>query len=156
MDWIKVKVKHAEYEMAGAPDNVFKAWIMLMILTAALEKIPTPKQIEARIGNTNYQSLIKYLKENGTKVEDILAKVMEDVELINNRREHERKYMSEYRGKALHKPLRKRCVSGKDKIREDKIREDKIREDKIREQDFASQSPAIRDIVHKTAEELGI
>lgn len=123
MDWIKVKVKHAEYDFVGAPDHVFRAWIMAMIFTAALDKIPTPEQLELKLGENNYRDLCKHLKNTGTSVGNVLKKVMEDVNTVYRKRKHSSEYMSEYRSKTLHKVLRGDNVNAK--IREDKIREDR-------------------------------
>ena len=124
MDWVKVRVNHAEYEFAGTQDNVFRAWIMMMMFIAAIESIPTPEQLASRLGKDNYNDLKNHFEKNGKNIDYIMDKVMEDVESVRRQREHARKYMGKYRRKAL----RKTVVSGKDKIREDKIREDKIRE----------------------------
>jgi len=118
MDWIKVKVKHAEYDFVAAPDNVFRAWVMIMILTAAIEKIPTQKQIDARIGKENHADLVGYLDELGVSLNIILQKVLEDVDVVNHKRNHSREYMLSQRGG---QPARRNDA----KIREDKIREDK-------------------------------
>ncbi len=125
MDWIKVKVKHAEYDFATAPADVFKAWVMTMIFVAATERIPTPAQLSSRLGKDNYESLLKYIDDNKlTSLDIIIEKVMEDVGVINNRRNHERKYMSEYRCKVLHKPLHNTLPDASTDV---KIREDKRR-----------------------------
>jgi len=123
LEWIKVTVRHAEYDFVGAPDNVFRAWIMAMILTAAMEKIPTQNQMENRLGKDNYQALVKYLKENNAPLEKVLKKVMEDVAVVNQKRKHNSKYMSEYRSGATRGTPQGHHVKGK--IREEKIREDK-------------------------------
>ena len=124
MDWIKVKVRHAEYDFAGAPDNVFRAWIMMMMFVAATECKPLRKGLCKRLGEINYIELEKWLSENDTSIDVIIDKVLEDVEHINNRKAHDRKYMQKYRckdlRKPLHKPLRKVLCNGKEKIREEK------------------------------------
>lgn len=125
MDWIKVKVKHADYDFSGASGDVFKAWIRTMTFVAATERKPTEQQLITHIGKDNYNALIAYISDNDLATLDvIIAKVMEDVSHISARKEHDRKYMSEYRCKTLHKPLPSADVKGK--IREEKIREDKI------------------------------
>lgn len=143
MEWIKVKVKHAEYDFATASDNVFRAWIMMMIYVAVTERAPTPKQLEKRLGKDNYKALLKHLKETKTPISIIIRKVLEDVSTVLHKRERGRQYADKWRSKHLHKSLRKglrkRQVRGADKIREDKIRSDKIREDK--KGGFVSQKP---------------
>ena len=123
MEWIKVTVRHAEYDFVGAPDNVFRAWIMAMILTAARERIPDQKQMEIRLGKDNYHALVKYLKENNAPLGNVLKKVMEDVEVVKHKRKHSSKYMSEYRSKTQRGGLHTDNENAK--IREDKSREDK-------------------------------
>ena len=123
MDWIKVKVRHAEYDFAGAKDNIFRAWIMMMIFVAAIERKPLRKALCERLGENNYIDLEKWLVNNDTSVNAIIDKVLEDVESVNTRKSHDRKYMQKYRGKGLRKPLRGADVNGK--RREEKRREDK-------------------------------
>ena len=122
MDWIKVKVKHAEYEFLGASDSIFRTWIMMMIFVAAIERKPLRKQLEERLGKSNYEDLESWLGNNGLSIDTIITKVLEDVEKVNNCKLHNRKYMQEYRSKTLHKPLRGDNVNGK--RREEKRRED--------------------------------
>lgn len=122
MDWIKVKVKHAEYDFMGAPDNVFKAWIMMMILVAAIERKPLRKTLCDRLGEDNYNALEKWLVASGNSTDIIIGKVLEDVDHVNSHKQHSRKYMQQYRSKTLRKPLRGVNVNAK--IREEKIRED--------------------------------
>lgn len=131
MEWIKVKVKHAEYDFAYAPAEIFKAWIMMMIYVAATERIPTKEQLDARLGKDIHKKLSDYMANNGSDINTVISKVMEDVNSVNNQREHTRKYMSEYRGKAIRntlcKALHKTKVGSKEEIRGDKRREDKRR-----------------------------
>lgn len=123
MEWIKVTVRHAEYDFVGAPDNVFRAWVMSMILTAAIEKIPDEKRLENKLGKDNYMALKNHLKENGILLVNILKKVLEDVEVVKHKRKHSRKYMEEYRCNAQRGG--QQAVMLNAKIREDKRREDK-------------------------------
>ena len=123
MDWIKVKVQHAEYQMSSAPDNVFKAWIMVMVFVAATECKPLRKALCNRLGEINVRDLEDWLVKNDTKLDTVIDKVLEDVDKINLRKAHNNKYMQEYRGKPLRKPLRGQHVMGK--RREEKRREDK-------------------------------
>lgn len=131
MDWIKVKVKHAEYEFSGASDAVFRSWIMMMMFVAAVEHIPTKEQFEARLGKDNYNNLVEFFAKTGGSIDIVLEKVMEDVDSVKRKRQHDSEYMTQYRRKTLHKPLHNPRVSHdvKGKIRLDKIREDKRREE---------------------------
>ena len=136
MDWIKVKVKHADYDFSVASGEIFKAWVRAMTFVAATERIPTEQQLSARVGKENYDALLAYIKENDlAPLNIILEKVMEDVTHIVSRKEHDRKYMSKYRGKALCNTLRKPLPSADVK---GKRREDKRREDKKNKEDFSS------------------
>jgi hypothetical protein len=138
MDWIKVKVKHGEYEFADAPDNVFRAWIMMMLFIAATEKIPSEIQLEARLGKDNYRALCSHLSRNGVTMRRITDKVMEDVNMIVHKRlkgrDRQTKFRQEHtQSNALHNEL----VTEADKIREDKIREEKNkRRDRVTPQEF--------------------
>ena len=124
MDWIKVKVKHAEYDFEGAPDHVFRAWIKLMTFVAFIEKKPTQTQIESRIGKDNLKALEKHLLGNGYKTCDIIDKVLEDVFQSNSLRrkgkERQARHRELYHSNALHNA----DITAGDKIREDKRRED--------------------------------
>jgi len=130
MDWIKVKVKHAEYEMAGVADNVFRAWIMMMIYIAAVEHIPTQKQFEIRLGHKNFAELLKHFHKNGLKFDVVTAKIMEDVNSTLHKRKlgklRQRKHLQNETagnvptGDALHNA----GITEADKIREDKSRVD--------------------------------
>ena len=129
MDWIKVKVKHIEYDLESAPDSVFRAWIRLMSFVAFIERRPTQEQIVARLGKDLYNALETALVTTGITVSQVVSKVLEDVEStkykrIKGKERHEKFYNA--RHNAFVTPL----ATGADKIREDKIREDKIREDK--------------------------
>jgi hypothetical protein len=148
LEWIKVTARHAEYDFVGAPAEVFRAWITAMIFTAVLEKIPTEKQLEMRLGKENYHALVKHLKENNAPLEKVLKKVMEDVHFVNQKRKHNRNYMSEYRSNTLRKPLRETHVNGN--IREDKIREDKTSSLK----DLSSKNPEIKASLEKMGVKL--
>ena len=120
MDWIKVKVKHAEYDFGSAPGEVFKAWIMMMIYVAATERKPLRKDLCNRIGEKNVINLENWVKQIGISTDLIIDKILEDVEHINSRKAHERRYMQQYRGKVLCKDLRKPLRNGKEKRREEK------------------------------------
>jgi hypothetical protein len=129
MEWIKVKVQHAEYQMSAAPDNVFKAWIMVMAFVAATECKPLQKVLCKRYGENNIKDLEKWCLESGISLDLIIDKILEDVNSIKDRKAHDRKYMKKYRSKTLHNPNVNTNVMGK-------RREEKIREEKIAPTDF--------------------
>jgi len=124
MDWIKVKIKHIEYQFSSAPAEVFKTWILVMSYVAATECKPLRNALRKRYGNENVNNLDKWCAECGVKLDLIIDKVLEDVEYLNRRKSHYRKYMSNYRRNALRKPYVRSNVKGK--IREDKIRNNNI------------------------------
>lgn len=93
MDWIKVKTAHAQYDFLGAKDNVFRAWIMAMIYTAGLEKLPNITQLEVLLGKQNYRDLEKHFKDMGISTEKVLKKVLEDVDVVRRHRRHSKEYM---------------------------------------------------------------
>jgi len=130
MDWIKVKVKHAEYDMSAAPDNIFRAWIMIMIYVAAIERKPSREELCGRHVETTLISLENWLKKTGTTLDEIIDKVLEDVDAINSRKSHNRKYMQKKRVDTT-SPPRGNLVVGK--RREEKRRYNK---DSILEQKF--------------------
>jgi len=122
MDWIKVKTRHIDYDFFGQPADTGWAWIQLMSMTAALERIPSEEQMKQRVGEDIYVRLTEVLQKSDTTIEEVLDKVMEDVEKVENRKSHNREYMADYR-KDLRNEPRGQHVKGK--IREEKSREDK-------------------------------
>ena len=123
MDWIKVKIRHIDYDFDSVDPAICWAWMKAMSMTAALERIPSDIQIQNRIGIETLKKLKNILTKNGTSLEEVLVKVMEDVEHINKRRKDLRRYVRKHRSKhfvSAYKTVTK-------PIREDKIREDKIR-----------------------------
>ena len=123
MDWVKVKVKHAEYDFEGAPDNVFRAWIKLMTFVAFIERKPNYAQLEARLGRDNYLALEQHLLSNGYKTGDVIDKVLEDVFQSNNLRRKGKERQARHRELHQSNVLRNADITAGDKIREDKIRE---------------------------------
>lgn len=97
MQWIKVNIKHVDYDMASAPDSVFRAWVKLMTFVAAIEKIPTSDQLATHLGPVCYQKLCKYLISTGTDLGHVMAKVMEDVAGVVYSRECSKKRQKQYR-----------------------------------------------------------
>ena len=143
MEWIKVKVKHIEYEMSNSPDNVFKAWIMVMSYVAATEKTPTREQLYNRLGEKNILDLEKWLIESHTGLDTVINKVLEDVVHIQTRRRHNKDYYqaSERRPKGV--------------FQVGKIREDKIREDSgFQPTQKPHNDPKLAEIIHKTVKEM--
>ena len=125
MDWIKVKVKHAEYDFAHAPAEVFKSWIMMMIYVAATERTPTTQQLETRLGKENFKNLLSHMEQNGCNMETVIEKVLEDVKHIQSRREDGKLLMRKVRGEQHVSKHVNANMKPCETIREDKIREDK-------------------------------
>lgn len=136
MEWIKVKVKHFDYDFSDATDSVYKLWISAMIYTAVIEKMPTKEQLDRRLGREGHKNLSKYLQKTGVKLGYILGKVLEDVAVIKHKRGHSKEFMRTQRG------------GQQDDNRNAKIREDKIREDKS-----VSFDPEVCKMIEKTAKE---
>lgn len=128
MEWIKVATRHAEYDFFCASDALFCAWIRSMILTAALEKLPTQEQLKHKLGAQNYHDLVRYLRKRKISLTYILKKVMEDVEVVKRQRQHNKEYMLKSRNCGAPRGVPQEphvSVRRNVKIREEKIREDK-------------------------------
>ena len=130
MEWIKVKVKHVDYDFNSADDKTFRAWIELMAFTAGLEKIPTQEQMEHRISKECVNSLTKVLQNNNTTLTDVLLKVLEDVNRANDKKEHYRLYMKKYMESYRH-VLCKGSVNGQLNGKEVEVEVDVEVEDKV-------------------------
>jgi len=130
MDWIKVKVKHAEYDFLDAPDNVFRAWIMMMSFVAGSERTPTESQLKIRLGEKNYDDLKCHALHNGYDLRYIMEKVMEDVFSANSLRrmgkERQKKYREIHGSNSLHNASHNADITPRDKIRGDKIRNNTV------------------------------
>ena len=130
--------------MSTAPDSVFKAWIMVMAFVAATECKPLRKHLCNRLGENNVSDLEKWCINNNTTLDLIIDKVLEDVEHVNNRKYHNRKYMENYRCKTLRKSHVSACVMGK-------RREEKRREEEKNKSALINDFPFLTDSVFKTA-----
>lgn len=91
-----------------------------MIYVAAIECKPLQQQLHNRLGKQNCVDLENWLKQHGKNIDMIIDKVLEDVNTINRRKSHDRKYMSAYRCKPLRKPLQSADVNGKRREEEEK------------------------------------
>lgn len=137
MDWIKVAVRHGEFDFAGASDAIFRTWIRMMLYVAVLERLPTEKQLVGHLGEKNYRDLEAYLDAlgNGTVTRYIMDKVLEDVSTTQHNRAtgkvrqriFREKHREEPKSNAVSNALCNAYVTGADKIRLDKIREDKTK-----------------------------
>jgi hypothetical protein len=128
MDWVKVTVRHSEFDFSSASDSVFRTWIRMMCYVAVLERIPTEAQLSGHLGEKNYEDLKTYLNSlgNGVVTRYIMDKVLEDVERVQHRRIVGKERQVKHRkDNATCNALHNAGVTRADKIREDKIREDK-------------------------------
>ncbi len=127
MDWVKVKVSHVTYDMAGASLEVRWGWITLLATIAAMERRPTDEQLDKILHIDIHKKLKDYLIKTGTTESAVIDKVMEDVEVTKYKRikgkERQKHYID-----TLHNTSITPSLTGADKIREDKIREDKRRD----------------------------
>lgn len=134
MDWIKVRTAHVDYDFSGVEAEVGWAWIRMMSMTAAMERIPSEEHIKERIGAETYVKLCQVLKKNGVTPYKVLTKVLEDIRSYQRTKKQGRERMRIFRKKlegnsdVSRNASRVRNVTvtcGGDKIRLDKIREDK-------------------------------
>jgi len=123
MDWIKVKCRHAEYDLASASAEVFKTWILVMVYVASTERKPLDLTLDLRYGAVNMKALKEHLHKCETDLDFVIEKVLEDVEKVLKKQGKDRRYMRKYRSKPLRKALRNPNVKGKSRV--DKIRVDK-------------------------------
>ena len=86
MDWIKVKTKHVLFEYEDLSDKEFKAWIQIMALTAFLGHEPTYEQMIKTVHYKTLKSLQEKLNNHSTTLQDILNKVLIDVQDIDIKR----------------------------------------------------------------------
>lgn len=157
MDWIKVKVKHTEYDFMTASDNVFRSWIRLMTFVAFIERKPTKEEIKIRLGKESYFALEKHLKSIKMDINLIINKVMEDVSGIVHKREGNKKRQAKSRESnapcnAPYNALHNAPVTQAEEIREEKIRVDKRRGEKIE----GSFDPLVCDLVHSTLKDKSV
>ena len=97
MDWTKVKTSHVLSECRKFSDKEFRAWVEILALTASLERIPDRDEILQYVHHKTLTSLQERLKkaareaqESGKKgprsLEDMLVKVLEDVDKTNRKK----------------------------------------------------------------------
>lgn len=162
MEWIKVKVKHAEYDYADFSDCEFRAWIKIMCLTAIIERDPTDIELSRHIHHKTLKSLQRKLKDGSRNgqgtLKDITRKVLEDVEYTHHLKVKNRSRMAEYRHKkAVCNVLPVTAtehVTLQGKIRVDKSRVDKIREDIYNDTNYDQDKDNVKDYDHSKFEEF--
>ena len=87
MDFIKVLNRHTIFEYTDLSDSEFTAWIKIMSLTAYLEKEPTREQMLKHVHHKTLSGLQDKFKKHSTTLQDILKKVLSDVQEVVKRRE---------------------------------------------------------------------
>lgn len=123
MDWIKVYIKHYYYTNLSLSE--MGMLISIQLLTAKLEEIPTEDRMLKlpEIGRRRLDKLKTKLDKDGTSLHQILTKVLEDANKVQQAREHGKNKMVSWRGKKKDVTSN---VTSIDKIREDNIREEEI------------------------------
>jgi hypothetical protein len=148
MDWIKVKVKHAEYDMEAAPDNVYRAWIKLMTFVAFIERKPTIEQITARIGNDVSNALETYLITTGTTIWSVVDKVLEDVESVKYSRMKGKERQERYHNAHYNASITPLSTEADKKNKKNKI------EHGFQPSSKPHNDPELANIIHKTVKEM--
>lgn len=97
MDWIKVKTNHILLEYSDLSDSEFRAWIKIMAMTANLEHQPTYEQMLTQAHHKTLRSLQDKLKTRPRTLQDILKKVLRDVQEVVIKREAWKQQKKQYR-----------------------------------------------------------
>ena len=127
MDWTKIKPKHFLHNNLRLTE--LGALAKLLCLTALLERVPTPCEMSAEVPQPTCRGLAEGLQRQCTSLEDILAKVLEDVDDINHKRNVSKDTSRRYREKLKHKNNDGDTSLSTSRDTTEKRREDKIRED---------------------------
>lgn len=90
MDWIKVKANHLLIEYSDLTDKEFIAWLKIMALTAILEHAPTDSQILKHVHYKTLRNLQEKLNTRPTNLQDIVNKVLIDVQEVISKRANDR------------------------------------------------------------------
>lgn len=120
MDWYKTKVKYTLYSELS--DKEFRAYHLLMALTAQLETMPTETQMLKVCHHKTLKSLQEKLKEGSTSLQGVLKKVLSDVQGVINKKEYWKEKKRQQREKL--NDVQETSLRGQhiDKIRVDKIK----------------------------------
>jgi len=134
MLWTKVTVKHGLFEYTDLSDSEFRAWIVLMLLAAELEKEPTREQMVKHVHHKTLSSLEDKFNKHSTSLQDIFKKVLEDAQDQAYKKERSKEKVKRFRE-------HRDNVTGYEMVtlpgREEKRREEKRREDIKKEQPVA-------------------
>jgi hypothetical protein len=123
--WIKVKTNHILHEYSDLSDSEFRAWIKIMALTAQLEHEPTHEQMINYIHHKTLLSLQLKFNKRSITLQDVLKKVLRDVQEVVNKKEYWK--IQKQKQRALTENVLK-DIPEKSRNRLDKIREDKIKD----------------------------
>ena len=128
MKWTKIKPQH--YISGNLSLDECGAMVRLICLTASIERMPTPRETRMQVPQATYSRLISKLQALDTTLIDVLDKVLEDVENIENKKQISRDTSRRYRKKTEEKSSDNEGSSDVSSDTTDKIRLDKIRLDK--------------------------
>jgi hypothetical protein len=117
MDWIKIKTQHVLF--SDLSDKQLLALIRIQCLTAHLETEPSEEQILKLVHYKTFKSLKKNLKKGPRDLQEILNRVLRDVQRVL--KERERWKANKQRSRSLEKNVYK-DISVESLVREDKRR----------------------------------
>ena len=138
MDWIKIKGEHISPEYTDAQVG---ALVRFQLLIARLKRMPTDKELAREMSRKNWTSLVVVLSSFGVDPKLICSKVLEDVNLVQKKKEASRS--SSRLSRLKNNGLMNDGDTSRDTSRDchgdshvtTQRREDKIREEKRREKD---------------------
>ncbi len=127
MDWIKIKPQH--HLFSDLTEKEGYALIKIQCLTGHLEKMPTREQM---LKVTHYKTLTNLqerLKRGSITLQDILNRVLIDVQEVNDKKTYWKEVKQKQRRlqKNVHKEVQEKSHHREDKIREDKIKVYKVK-----------------------------
>ena len=97
MEWTKVLVRHVLFEYTDFSDSEFRAWIKIMALTAELEHEPTDEQMLSFVHHKTLKSVQEKLKKHSTTLQEVLKKVLKDVQGVVIERNYWKSKKKKYR-----------------------------------------------------------
>ena len=122
MDWIKIRKQHILN--TTMTDRQVGALVIIQLLTAHLERIPTREEMIKQVHYKTLTSLQDYLNRHSTDLQHVLNKVLIDVQGVVNKRS-----MGAQRQRKYTEGKKKTESTDASSDEAEKIREDKRRED---------------------------
>lgn len=144
MDWIKVKTRHILFE--GMNAEVGWAWLKSMALTAQIETMPSEQQLKQIMHYKTLIALQRHFNDRSTSLQEVLNKVLMDVQRTVDLRTKSKEKMRQWREK-------KESVTSND-TSIDKIRVDKRREDKNTNTFEIDEKPKTTDVAKPSVKPL--